>query len=180
MASSDMSFLKKLFGHSPRNPTEGFSRNLMPPPLAWNHTARTLCGIPLPSPVEAFAPLGPAETFRAVGENTVMLGYPHLGLELEVQSGRVTLFTILISPEEKETSLPGLHFGRPLLEPGRLLLEPGTPLESVQTLLGEGRLMDEDEEDGTIWIFQSADVSLEVAHAPDGRLLRIEGYDDHS
>lgn len=180
MASSGMSFLKKLFGLSPRNPTEGFPRNLMPPPLAWNHAERTLCGIPLPSPVEALAPLGPAERFRAVNETTSMLGYPQLGLEIEIQSGRITLFTIRISPEE-DSSDPGEKFcGRPLLEPGRLLLEPGTPLKSIQDCLGEGRLISEDEDDGVIWLFESGDIRLEVAHAPDGRLLRIEGYDDRS
>lgn len=175
-----MSFLKKLFGLSPRNPTEGFPRNLMPPPLAWDHTRRTLCGVPLPSPVEALVALGPAESFRAVSKTTGMLSYPHLGLEIEVQSGRFTLFSIRISPEEGETDPRRDLCGRPLLEPGRLVLEPATTLESIQACLGGGRLMDEDEEDGTIWIFQSGGVSLEVAHAPDGRLLRIEGYDDHS
>jgi len=173
-----MGFFKKLFGLAPRNPTEAFARRLVPPSLVWDHATRTLCGLPLPSPVESLAPLGPAEGFRALNEHYWVLSYPDLGLEAEVNRGLVQHFTLQISDNPDEESPPGRRFARPLLEPGRLALDPATNLAAIRGVLGEGRVMFEDE-DESIHLFESAHVAVEVAHAADGRLVRLEIYNNH-
>jgi hypothetical protein len=174
-----MSFLKKLFGFGPRNPTEKYPKRLVPPQLIWDHTNRTICGIPVPSPVEALAPLGPAEGFRAMSETLFLLSYPDLGMEVELADGRMTLFTLRISEEPGTESEKGKIYARPLLLPGSLPLDPETPLSAIQKHLGEGKRMHEDE-DECIQIFESGQIRLEVAHTAEGRLIRIEGYDNLS
>lgn len=174
-----MGFLKKLFGFGPRNPTEAFPKRLVPPQLIWDHTNRTICGIPVPSPVEALAPLGPAEGFKAMSETLFILTYPDLGLEVEVDKGRMTLFILRISEEPGDEAVKGKVYARPVLVPGSLPLDPETPLAAIQKQLGEGKRMHEDE-DECIQIFESAHVRLEVAHTADGRLVRVEGYDNFS
>ncbi len=174
-----MGFFKKLFGLGPRNPTETFPKRLVPPQVLWDHLQRTICGIPMPSPIEALAPLGPAEEFKALNETCFVLSYPDIGLELEVNKGRMISFLLRISEEPGEELMPGKPYARPLLLPGALLLEPATSLTEIQKHLGTGQQMMKDE-DECIQVFESGQVCLEVAHTTEGRLIRIEGYDNLS
>lgn len=173
-----MGLLKSLFGFGPRNPTEGFPKRLVPPLLVWDHASLALCGIPLPAPVASLAPLGPAEGFRAMNERYWILTYPDLGLEIEVNGGQAQHFTLRISEEPGDDPQPGKRFARPTLEPGRVAVDLATSLESVRKALGEGRVMFEDEEE-TVHLFERAHVAVEAAYAGDGRLVRLEIYNNH-
>ncbi len=173
-----MTFLGKLLGLKPADPTAAFPKHLVPPRLVWSTSTRTLCGIPLPAPADSLVPFGPCERFRAPGKNLLHLSYPSLGLEVEIGRGLVRQFTLFLA-QEPDMPQPDLICAKPLVEPAGAVLDAGTTAEQLTALFGpgeKGKAFD----DGEFEIhFRDGDLCLDAAFAEGVGLLRLEIYNDN-
>lgn len=173
-----MGFFKKLFGIGAANPTEKFPKRLVRPQLIWDCGQKTLCGVPLTAPFESLAVFGPSDSHRTASDQCLSLVYSDQGLEIDVVGDRVDLYKIFLS-EEPGHPRTDLSFGRLTCHPSGKVFGPESLPADFAAVFGEGRVLYEDEE-LTAHLFQNGDICFEPAFTPEGRILRIEIYDNRT
>ncbi len=173
-----MGFFKKLFGIGKANPTEKFPKRLVRPQLIWDCGQKGLCGVPLTAPFESLAVFGPSDGHRITSDRSYSLSYADQGLEIDVVGDHVDLYKIFLS-EDRALPRSDLGFGRLTCLPSGKVFGPESTPADFASVFGAGRVLYQDEE-LTAHLFENGDIRFEPAFSPEGKIYRIEIYDNRT